>query len=391
MNKIKITEDVFYIGCQDWDKRDFHGYNTPRGVTYNSYLIMDEKICLVDLVKDVFAKEYLEKIKSVVPLDKVDCIVMNHVENDHASALPYLLQYLKKDIEIYISAAGATEAKKLYGDYNYVIVKDSDIIDLGKKQLKVITLPMLHWPDSMATYLESEKILFSNDALGQHYCASKIFDDENDIVDVLYEAKKYYANILMPYSKLILPALKKIQNLSLDMICPSHGVVWRSHISDIVASYEKWGQGCKEDKILVVYDTMWGATEKMARAVYEGVSKAGTKAKLFKLSVMENSVLAEEMLDASGVILGSPTLNLSMMPTMGKFLVYLKGLKPADKHAATFGAYGWSGGSQKDMEEFILKAGMNLHDGLFVKWAADEDEIEKYEQFGYDFATKIKI
>ena len=389
MRKVEVVKGIYYVGCQDWNNRDFHGYNTPRGVTYNSYLIVDEKICLIDLVKEPFAQEFLDRVAAIVPLDKIDYVVMNHVENDHASSLPLVMPHLKKDVEIYTSGPGARESQKLYGDYNYKVVKQGDSLKLGKNSLEFITLPMIHWPDSMASYMPEQKILFSNDAFGQHYCTSNIFDDENNISDVFHEAQKYYANILMLYSNLIEPATDKISELAIDLICPSHGVIWRSNIAGILEKYRQWSTHKNQDKILVIYDTMWGATEHMARMILEGAAAVpGVEAKLFKLPVNEKSHIVYELQDAVGVIFGSPTLNLGMLSTMGAFLTYVKGLKPVGKLATTFGTFGWSGGAQKDMEEFITKAGMELTEGLTCRWTADKDELAACEKFGYEFALK---
>lgn len=389
LRQVEVVKGIYYVSCQDWDNRDFHGYNTPRGVTYNSYLIVDEKICLIDLVKKPFTMELLDRVAAIVPLDKIDYIVMNHVENDHASALPYVMPCLKKDVEIFTSGPGAREAQKLYGDYNYKVVKQGDSLKLGKNSLEFITLPMIHWPDSMASYMPEQKILFSNDAFGQHYCTSNIFDDENNISDIFHEAQKYYANILMLYSNLIEPATDKISNLGIELICPSHGVIWRSHIKEILQKYEDWSTRKNKDKVIVVYDTMWGATEQMARQILEGAASVpGVEAKLFKLSVNEASHIVFELQDAAGMILGSPTLNYGMLPRMGAFLTYVKGLKPTGKLATTFGTFGWSGGAQKDMEEFITKAGMELAEGFTCRWTADTEELKACEKFGYEFARQ---
>jgi flavorubredoxin len=356
-------------------------------VTYNAYLIVDEKICLVDLVKNTFAEELLERISSIVPVNKIDYIVMNHVENDHAGALPRLMEKAPQ-AEIFITGAGAREAEKLYGKYNYKVVKEGDKLALGKNTLQFVTLPMLHWPDSMVSYLPEKKILFSNDSFGQHICTSRLFDDENDLTAIMAEAEKYYANILFPYSKLIGSALSKAGSLDIEMIAPSHGVVWRTHLGDILAKYAYWGRGGTKDKVLVVYDSMWGATECMAKALVEGVSKAGTEALLYKLGATENSQVVADLLEASGVLFGSPTLNYGMTPLMGSLLLYLKGLKPTGKLAAVFGTYGWSGGAQKDMEELLQKSGMRIEPGLVFNWKASIEELQKCEDFGQTFANK---
>ncbi len=388
MDKTQIAKGIYYVGCKDWKLRDFHGFETPNGVTYNAYLIIDEKTCLIDTVKNTHSYELLNRIKEIIPVEKIDYVVLNHVENDHASSLPYIMDAIGKDKPVYITAQGSREAQKLYGDYNYQIVKDGDTLSLGENTMQFVPLPMLHWPDSMATYAIEKQILFSNDALGQHLCSSNIMDKDNDINIVMQEAQKYYANILLPYSKLINPALDKIKTLPIKMICPSHGVIWQKYINEICEKYSNWGNYITKDKILVIYDSMWGATECMAKAIFEGVCKTGVEAKLHKLGTVHNSQLLSDMLEASGVIFGSPTLNYGMMPMMGSLLIYLKGLKPKDKLAATFGAYGWSGGAQKDMEELLQKATMQVQEGITINWTATQEEFAKCEQFGFDFANR---
>lgn len=384
----RVIDNVYSVGCKDWQCRSFHGYLTPKGVTYNSYLIMDEKICLVDLVKYTFVDEFLHNISKIVDPSKIDYIIINHVENDHTSSLPDIMKAIP-GAKVYISEKGAEEAGKLYGKYDYNVVKDGDTLSIGKKTVRFVGLPMLHWPDSMATYLVEDGLLFSNDAFGQHICTSHVFDDESELPHVYEELQHYYANILMPYSRLIGPALKKAGALDLKMICPSHGVIWRSHIADMLSKYEAWGKGECKDKVLVIYDTMWGATERMARAVFEGVCQSGVEAKLYKLGTTEKSQLVADILDSKGMLLGSPTLNYGMFPSFGEILYYLKGLKPIDKKAAVFGAYGWSGGAQKDMEELLGKAGIEVSEGYTIKWTADKEEIANCEKLGYEFAKKV--
>ncbi|MDR3349542.1 MAG: FprA family A-type flavoprotein [Acidaminococcales bacterium] len=387
IKQIELAKGIYYVGCKDWKLRDFHGFTTGRGVTYNAYLIVDEKICLVDLVKNTFADELLARISSIVPPEKIDYIVVNHVENDHASALPQVIGKAA-GAKIVITAAGAKEAARLYGQYDYNIVKEGDKLALGENSLHFVALPMLHWPDSMAAYLPEKKILFSNDAFGQHICASDPFDSGSELSAIMEEAQNYYANILMPYSKLIGGALNKAQGLAIDMVAPSHGVIWRSHIKEILDKYAFWGQGKVKDKVLVVYDSMWGATERMAKAIWEGAAKTGVDARLYKPGHAENSRIVAELLDAAGALFGSPTLNYGMMPSVGALLLYLKGLKPVGKLAASFGVYGWSGGAQKEMDELLQKAGMSLEPALTLNWAPNAAELSDCENFGFAFARK---
>ncbi len=389
MNKIELAKGIYYVGVVDWSLRDFHGYYTPRGVTYNSYLIVDEKICLVDCVKAPYAAELLERIQSIIDPAKIDYVVVNHVEPDHSSALPIIMDKLP-NAKVVLTAQGKLELVKHYQqNYDFQIVKENDILDLGINKLHFVPVPMLHWPDSMVTYLENEQILFSNDAFGQHICTSQRFDDQIIVTDALYEAEKYFANILMPYSQLIPKALAKLGQLQLKMIAPSHGVIWRKNISEILKKYEQWGQGYTDNKLVVLYDTMWGSTEKMARRILEGVAAAGMTAALYKMSAADRSEVVRDILECKGILVGSPTLNGTMLPTIGAMLIYLKGLRPKNKTGGTFGAYGWAGGAQQDMENLMQSAGITMENGPFIKWAPDDTELEKCFEFGFEFANKL--
>ena len=390
MMPLEIAPKIYDVGVVDWAVRDFHGYKTERGASYNSYLIMDEKICLIDTVKAMFAEELLAKIERVVDPGKIDYVIVNHVEPDHAGALPALVK-AAPNAKFFITAQGKAEAIRHYGDlYDFQVVKDGDKLSLGKRELTFVTLPMLHWPDSMATYCADDGILFSNDAFGQHYCTSKRFDDEIDEAILFFEAQKYFANILSPYAKLVEKALQKIEGLPLRMIAPSHGAVWRSHIDKIIEKYSCWGAGAKNDTLIIAYETMWGGTVSVARSVLTGAASAGIPVKLFRLNSSDNSHIVAELLEAGGVLFGSPTLNYGMMPAMGGLLTYLKGLKPGKKLAAAFGTYGWSGGAQKDMEEFLAKAGFELQPGFNCKWKPQSTETNDAEKFGYEFAMRLK-
>lgn len=391
MNQVKLAPGIYSVGAVDWNLRDFHGYTTPRGVTYNSYLIVDEKICLVDTVKDYLADELIERISEIINVADIDYVVTNHAEPDHSGALPAIMK-LAPHAKVVLTAQGRPEVIKHYGEeYDFMVVKQGDVLDLGKNKLHFIPLPMLHWPDSMATYLDGEKILFSNDAFGQHVCSSKLFDDENDLGIALTEAAKYYANILMPYTRLVGKAVTTIEGLDLKMIAPSHGIVWRGHLDAILKKYEQWGAGYKEDKVIIVYDKMWGATDKMSRWILDGVASTGVKVKLYKTSTAERSDIMLDLLEAKGLLVGSSTLNNSVIPLVGAFLFYLKGLNPQGKRlAGSFGTYGWAGGAQADIAEMLKKTKFDLFDdGLFIKWNPNQEELERCFNYGVEFGKKI--
>lgn len=390
LNRIEIAKDIYYVGAVDWNVRDFHGFTTPRGVTYNSYLILDEKVCLIDTVKAPFAQENIERISDIIDPAKIDYVVLNHIEPDHSSGLPALMKAAPQ-AKVVVTASGKTEAiKHFQQEYDFMVVKEGDVLPLGKNSLHFVPVPMVHWPDSMVSYLDGEQILFSSDAFGQHICTAKRFDDENDPAAVMHEAAKYYANILMPFGKLITKAVDKVEQLPFRMIAPSHGISWRSHIDGIVAKYKAWSKGAPTDKVVIAYDSMWGSTDKMAKRILDGVAAAGAPVKLFNMSAADRSEVVMEMLDAGGILLGSSTLHNGMLPTMGALLIYLKGLRPANKLGAAFGAYGWGGGAQKDMEELMTKAGITLEPGsVTLKWVPDRDELAACFQFGKEFGEKV--
>lgn len=389
MMPMQIKANIFDVGVQDWAVRDFHGYKTERGATYNSYLIMDEKITLIDTVKAPFTEELLRNIATVTPLEKISYIIINHVEPDHSGAMPALAEACP-NAKFIISMAGKNEAIQHYGDiFDFEVVKDGSTLNIGKRNLIFAMMTMLHWPDSMATYCPEEKILFSNDAFGEHYATSKRFDDEVDEGELFYEARKYFANILWPYAKLIDKAVAKLGGLEIKMIAPSHGVVWRKHIAKIVGCYAEWGRGVWDGSLVIAYDSMWGGTEKMARAIARGAQKAGVEVKVFKLSATPNSTVAAAVFTASGLLCGSPTLNSGMMPSMGSFLTYMKGLQPAGKKTGAFGTFGWAGGAQKDMEALLAAFSKEVLPGCTCKWTPREENIAAAEQYGYDFAQAL--
>jgi flavorubredoxin len=389
MNQVKLAPGVYFVGAVDWNLRDFHGFTTPRGVTYNSYLIVDEKICLIDTVKAPFAKELLARISEIIDPAKIDYVITNHIEPDHSGALPIIMEKAPQ-AKVFITEQGKSGIVKHYHkSFDFQVVKEGDVLDLGKNKLHFVPLPMLHWPDSMASYLDGEQILFSNDAFGQHICTSKRFDDENDLPAVLAEAAKYYANILMPFGKLVGKALGKTGQLPIKMIAPSHGIVWRTHIAEIVAKYEAWGSGATQDKVVIVNDSMWGSTDQMARSILDGVAAAGVSARLFKISVSDRSEIAMELLEARGLILGSSTHNNGVMATIGGLITYFKGLRPTGKLGAAFGAYGWGGGAQKTLETGLQEMGMAVESGVSLKWVPDQEELDKCFQFGLAFGKKV--
>jgi anaerobic nitric oxide reductase flavorubredoxin len=392
MTKVQLARGVYWVGAIDWNVRNFHGYSTHRGSTYNAYLIVDEKVALIDTVKAPFYDEMAARVREIVSFDKIDYVISNHVEMDHSGSLPMALRDAKNARLVTLEKFGENGlAKTFHQSWPTIAVKEGSTVDLGKRKLAFIPTPMLHWPDSMCTYLVEDKLLFSMDAFGQHIATSQRFDDEVDMSVVMQEASKYYANILMPFGDLIVKAVNKLGGVKIDMIAPSHGIIWRSHIKDIVESYAKWGKGETAAKALVIYDTMWGSTQKMALAIVNGIVGEGVDVKLFNLTASDKSDVIKEVLDAKALIIGSPTLNNGMFPSVAEFLCYLKGLKPKNKIGAAFGSHGWGGGAVKAVQQELEQTGIELIDSkLAFKFVPDEGEIQKCVDFGREMAARIK-
>jgi flavorubredoxin len=394
MVKVTLKEGINWVGVVDWNLRDFHGYVTNRGSTYNAYLISDDKIALVDTVKSTFSNELIEHISELTSLEKIDYIIVNHVEMDHSSSLPIIAK-LAKNAKILASQRGKDALIEHYGaDFSRVeTVKTGDELKLGKRTLRFLEAPMLHWPDSMFTYLVEDKILMPNDAFGQHLASSGRFDDEVDEHVLMEEAITYYANILMPFAPLITRKIQEVvqMGIPIDMIAPSHGIIWRKDPSKIINAYLNWSAGTAKQKVVIVFDTMWGSTDKMARAIADGVISQGVEVKLLKLRASYNSEAVTEVLDAKAVLVGSPTLNNQMFPTIGSFLTYVTGLKPKGKLWGFFGSYGWGGGAVKGMIETAKKAGFEVYEPVVeVKYVPDQEDIKKCFEFGQQIAQKIK-
>lgn len=393
---VKLMDNVYSVGIIDWNLRNFHGYSTHRGSTYNAYLVVDDKIALIDNVKAPFTDQFVRNIKEVVgDLGKIDYIVSNHLEGDHSGSLPILTKLCPK-AQIITSEKGKAGFLRMYKEaWDILAMKEGDTLSLGKRTLTFIPVPLIHWPDSMMTYMTPDNILFSNDAFGQHFASAKRFDYENSMVEIMQEAAKYYANIVMHVSKLISNALKKVTQtlkLQIDMICPSHGVVWKENIGDILTAYTKWSNQETKEKILIIYDTMWHSTEKMALALEEGIAHEGVEVKLFNLTLTDISDILTEVLDSRGLLIGTPTINNGMFPTVAGFLTYLKGLKPPVKLAQAFGSYGWNAKRSMEQVNENLKEAMipEILEPITYNFVPDPAEIQKCVDAGAEFAKRIK-
>ena len=342
----ELAEGVYWVGAIDWNIRNFHGYSTNLGTTYNAYLIVDEKTTLVDCVKAPFFDEQAARIKEIIDPAKIDYLIVNHVEMDHSGALPKMMELIKPE-KLFCSPMGQKAIVDHFHreDWPFEVVKTGSELSLGRRTVQFLETRMLHWPDSMFTYLKDEKLLFSSDAFGQHYASSERFDDQINLPIVMEQGAKYYANILYPYSQLVQKLLGTVADLKLDikMIAPDHGIIWRDKLQTIIKAYDAWSAGKCSDTALVIFNTMWHSTEKMAQAVMRGLAEAGVPGKLLNLDSCHRSDVMTDILSAKGVVLGSSTINNGLLPEMAGFVSYMKGLKPFDKVGAAFGSFGWSG------------------------------------------------
>jgi flavorubredoxin len=390
---VKVSDKVYWVGAVDWAVRDFHGYLTSRGTTYNAFLILADKITLVDTVKAPFRDEMLACIGSVVDPGSISYIISNHTEMDHSGCLPEIIDVVKPE-KVFASVNGVKAiADHFHMDREIVAVKDGEALSLGNMNVTFVETKMLHWPDSMFTYLADEKLVFSSDAFGMHLASSERFADELDDSVLEHEAAKYYANILLPLSPLVTKLLEKVGGLGIeiDTIAPDHGPIWRQEINRPLERYAKWAAQKPTNKAVVVYDTMWESTAAMARAIGEGLTAGGTVTRLMPLRSCHRSDVATEMLDAGALLVGSPTMNNNMFPTVADALTYLKGLKPRNIVGAAFGSYGWSGEAVKHMTEMLTAMKIELvGEAVSVRYVPDSDALEKCRSLGEQVAERLR-
>ncbi len=392
----QITDKVSWVGVEDWDLATFHGreLSTYRGSSYNSYLVKDQKTALIDTVRQPFAAEFLTQLRQGIDLSAIDYVICNHSEPDHSGALPALMREIPGK-PIYCTAFGAKALQGQYHqDWNYVTVKTGDRLDLGQNQLMFIEAPMLHWPDSMFTYLTGEGILFSNDAFGQHYATEGLYNNLADQIELYGEAIKYYANILTPFSSFVTKKINEILsfNLPLNMICPSHGVIWKDNPGQIVELYLNWANNYQENQITLVYDTMWNATLMMAEAIAEGISMAdpSVMVRLMNSSIRDKSDIMTEIFRSKAILLGSPTINNGYLYSIAGILEMAKGLKFKNKKAAAFGSYGWSGEAVAQLTQGLKDSGFQVvNDGLRMLWVPDEAGVAACREFGARFVQAL--
>lgn len=384
--KKKIKNNINWVGYIDWELKTFHGddYSIMNGSSQNAYLIEEEKTVLIDTVWTPHRFDFVENLKKEIDLKKVDFIVVNHGESDHSGALTAIMEEIP-EVPIYCTAAAVKSLEGQYGKrgWNFHVVKTGDTVDIGNgKQLIFIEMKMLHWPDSMATYMTGDNVLFSNDAFGQHYAVEELFNDKADQCVLYKEAMKYFVNILNPFAPIVARKIEEIKslNLPIDIIAPSHGVIWRDNPMQIVEKYSIWASNYQENQITVIYDTMWEGTAKIAHKIAEEVHNQAeeTVVKVFNISKADKNEIMTEVFKSKAIAVGSPTISNSIMSSVAGWLEFLKQLKFKSKKAAVFGCYGWSGESVKVLEQKLNEAGFAvIDDKINSLWNPDESDFEK--------------
>lgn len=392
MKPVEISKGIYWLGVIDWNIRDFHGYSTYQGSTYNSFLIMDEKIALIDTVKKEFADELIASISQLVDPKKIDYVISNHTEMDHTGGLPRIMHRIGEDKPLYCSKMGHKNISRHFSQkWNYQPVENGGELSLGKRTLTFLETRMLHWPDSMFTYVNEDKILFSSDGFGQHYAGVERFDDEVGEA-IMPHAKKYFANILLLYAPLILKLVDKVKEmgLAIDMICPDHGIIWRKDPEKILNSYVEWSLQKPKRKAVVIFDTMWHSTETMAETIVASLAEEGVNARPMSLRNCHRSDIITEVVDAGAIVMGSPTINNGLFPTVSDFLTYMKGLKPLNKVAAAFGSYGWSGEAVKLINSEFEQMKFDIIDpGVRINYVPDGKGIDACYELGKKIAKAL--
>jgi len=391
-----VKNNISWVGKIDWELRKFHGdeYSTHRGSSYNSYLIQEEKVALIDTVWNPYADEFVENLAQKIDLKNIDYVIANHAESDHSGALPELMRHIT-EVPVYCTKNGVKSLQGLYHqDWNFHVVKTGDKLSLGSKELIFVEAPMLHWPDSMFCYLTGDEVLFSNDAFGQHYATEFMFNDLVDQAELFQECIKYYANILTPFSPMVTKKIQEVLgfNLPLDMICTSHGIIWRDNPGQIVEKYLQWANSYQENQITLLYDTMWESTRVMAEQIAAGIRESDNQVtvKLYNLAKTDKNDIITEIFRSKAVLFGSPTINNGILVSVAGVLEEVQGLKFKKKKAGAFGSYGWSGESVKILSGKLAQSGLDVVDeGLRLLWAPDQESMQRCREYGKAFAEKL--
>jgi flavorubredoxin len=392
---VQIAENVYWVGAVDWEVRNFHGhtYHTHRGTSYNAYLIVDDRIALVDTVMPGFEKEMFRRIAEIVDPARIDYLIANHGELDHSGAIPAVLARAPEATLVHSKRGADSFGKYFPNGWKEQAVGTGDTISLGHKTLAFLEAPMLHWPDSMFTYVPEDRLLLPNDAFGQHLASVQRFTDEVDPAILWDEARKYFGNILVPFSKLIVRKVEEVQQMGLQIatIAPSHGLIWRKEPLQIVGQYVRWASGETKPRVLVVYETMWGSTAEMARAILEGITEVGVEAQLFAVPQTDHTTVVGALLEARGIVVGSATHNRRPLLHISALMEDLVGLRPVKKIGAVFGSHGWGGGAVSVLEAELKEAGIEVvQEGLALAWRPTPEEREQAVAFGRAFGERIK-
>ncbi len=394
MKPVEIADGIFDVGAIDWNIRDFHGYSTERGTSYNAFLVVDEKVVLIDAVKAEFTGRLIENIASVIDPKKIDIIISNHTEMDHSGALPRIMREIGDQTPLYCSKMGFKNLKRHFPPYpwNYHAVEPGEELSIGKRTLSFMETRMLHWPDSMFTCAKEDGILFSSDAFGQHYAGVEEFEDEVGDA-IMFQAKKYFANILLPFAPRLAKLIGEVSasRMPIRMICPDHGALWRREPGKIISAYAGWCEQRPTGKAVIIYDTMWHSTEKMADALTAALSAEGIAVKPIHIRSSHRSDIMTEVMDASAVIVGSPTLNNNLFPTVADVLMYMRGLKPKNKIGAAFGSYGWSGEAVKQITDALSAMSFDMvAEGPRALYVPDGDDLGACRELAVAVAERIR-
>jgi flavorubredoxin len=396
MSAVEIKPGIYWVGAIDWAVRDFHGYVTPNGTSYNNYLILDNRVTLVDTVKHDFCEYTIDNIRSLVDPGKIENIIINHIENDHASSIDRVMELAPK-ATIYISARGKKALDRFFDTsrWSFKIVKTGDTLNTGTKTITFLETPMLHWPDSMMSYVKEDKLLISQDAFGQHLASSARFDDEYcdqySVTGLEHAVRDYYANILMPFGVLIKAKITEIQKLgwAIDMIAPDHGIIWKKDPGKILQMYLDMANDKADLRAVIVYDTMWHSTEHMTIPIMQGIKAAGVDVEVVKLRSTPMSIAIKRIWESRAMLVGTPTLNNIMFPSVAEFLTHLRGLRPKNRLAGAFGSYGWGGGAVKEAYETFKKMGLEVVEpGVEVLYRPSAEDEAKCFEFGKQFGEK---
>ncbi len=396
MGAVEIKPNIYWVGAIDWAVRDFHGYITPHGTSYNNYLILDKHVTLVDTVKHDFFEYTVDNIRGLVDPAKIENVVINHIENDHASSLDRIMAFAP-NATIYITERGKKALDRFFDTsrWAFKIVKTGHTLNTGTKTITFLETPMLHWPDSMMSYVKEDRLLISQDAFGQHLASSARFDDEYcdqySVTALEHAVRDYYANILMPFGTLIKAKLAEIQKLGLEisMIAPDHGIIWKRDPGKILQMYLDMANDRADLRVVIVYDTMWQSTERMTIPIMQGIKTAGVDAEVLKLRSTPMSAAIKRIWESRAMLIGTPTLNNIMFPTVAEFLTHLRGLRPKNRLAGAFGSYGWGGGAVKEAYEAFKKMGLEVVEpGVEVLYRPNADDDKKCFDFGKQFAEK---